>query len=68
MTAIIQEMGIRSRTVKAVVDRNQEASKFLTLEIPGYAEPGIYYVMIVIDLDGIEELNIAHRPCLMWLF
>ncbi|MCH8003084.1 MAG: PKD domain-containing protein [Nanoarchaeota archaeon] len=60
LTAIIQDLGIRSRTVKAVVDKNKQASKFLTLEIPDYAQPGIYYVMIVIDLDG--DRRIKFRP------
>lgn len=60
LTAIIQELGIRSRTVKAVVDKNKESSNFLTLEIPEFAEPGIYYVMLVIDLDG--DRRIKYRP------
>ncbi len=60
LTAIIQELGIRSNTVKAVVGKNKESSKFLTLEIPDYAQPGIYYVMIVIDLDG--DRRIKYRP------
>ena len=60
LTAIIQDLGIRSRTVKAVVGKNKEASKFLTLEIPDYAQPGIYYVEIVIDLDG--DRRIKYRP------
>lgn len=60
LTAIIQELGIRSNAVKAVVGKNKEASKFLTLEIPDYAQPGIYYVMVVIDLDG--DRRIKYRP------
>ena len=60
LTAIIQELGIRSRTVKANANDGQQASKVLTLEIPEYAEPGRYWVEIVIDIDG--NRRIKYRP------
>ncbi len=58
--AIIRELGIRSRTIKAMVDDDEQSSKFLSLYIPYYAMPGTYYVEIVIDLDG--ERRIKYRP------
>ena len=60
LTAIIQDLGIRSKTVKADVGKNQDSSNLLILEIPENTEPGRYYVKIVIDLDG--DRRIKYRP------
>ncbi len=61
ITAILRELGIRSNTLKSsVVGENEESSKHLILEIPEYAQPGRYWVEIVIDIDG--DRRIKYRP------
>ncbi|MBI2208074.1 PKD domain-containing protein [Candidatus Woesearchaeota archaeon] len=60
LTAIIQDLGIRSSTVKAEVNDGQEASKVLTLEIPEDAQAGRYWVEVIIDIDG--NRRIKYRP------
>jgi len=60
VTAIIQELGVRSRTMKAIVDHNDEVSKILSIEIPEYALPGRYWIEFVISMDG--DRRIKYRP------
>jgi hypothetical protein len=57
VTAIIQELGVRSRTISADVDEDEQASKILTIAIPEDAEPGRYYVEIVVDVDGDRRIK-----------
>ena len=60
LTAIIQDLGIRSNTVSADVKDGKEALNILTLEIPEDAQAGRYWVEVVIDIDG--DRRIKFRP------
>ena len=61
LTAIIRDLGIRSNAIKSsTVKENEQSSKRLTLEIPEYAQPGRYWVQIIIDIDG--DRRVKYRP------
>ena len=60
LTAIIQDLGIRSKTAKAQVTDGNEESKTLVLELPEDAKPGRYWVELVIDTDG--NRRVKFRP------
>ena len=60
LTAIIQDLGIRSKTAKAQVNDGNEESKILVLELPEDAKPGRYWVELVIDTDG--NRRVKFRP------
>ena len=57
LTAIIQELGIRSPTAKTVVRHNKGDFKTLILDIPKDAKPGRYDVELVVDTDGDRRIK-----------
>ncbi len=60
ITAIIQDLGVRSRTLSVDVNDNNGVSRTLTLEIPENAQEGRYWVEVVIDIDG--DRRVKFRP------
>ena len=60
ITSIIQELGIRSSTLKVELDDGDKTSSVLTLEIPENTQPGRYWVELVIDIDG--DRRVKYRP------
>ena len=60
VTAIIQDLGVRSRTLSVDVRDNDGASRTLMLEIPSSAETRRYWVEVVIDFDG--DRRVKYRP------
>jgi hypothetical protein len=60
VTAIIQDLGVRSRTLSVDVNDNNGVSRTLTLEIPENAQEGRYWVEVVIDIDG--DRRVKFRP------
>ena len=60
ITAIIQELGIRSNAQKVEADENDNMMETLLLDLPKNAKKGRHMVEIVIDIDG--NRRIKYRP------
>ncbi|MBS3097670.1 hypothetical protein J4209_02635 [Candidatus Woesearchaeota archaeon] len=60
VTIISPELGIKKRIGPFDLDKNEDTTRTLLLEMPYYVEPGIYDLRITISNDKYRRVR--HRP------